>query len=289
MKAATLLYPSDYFDRTTVDEALKDEYKAASSTDSIETALFDINKFEESGELHITGANLDDCVSLIYRGWMMKPDAYRAFYEALVAKGFSPITTPEEYERMHMFPNAYASSELIRSSSPITYAIHGTEPDATEVNALFDSRFLMKDFVKSVKGTSFPKCFETPISQEDLDAAVSEFLGLRGDLFTEGIVLKEFRDLKGYDGITNEWRAFYLDGKLLSLDRNSLQPESCPAPPRDMAESFSSLQGRYYTVDFAEDKDGNWFVVETGDGQVSGLAESANPQAYFKALATALS
>jgi hypothetical protein len=33
----------------------------------------------------------------------------------------------------------------------------------------------------------------------------------------------------------------------------------------------------FYTIDFAEKIDGTWMVVETGDGQVSGLAPNQNP------------
>ena len=43
----------------------------------------------------------------------------------------------------------------------------------------------------------------------------------------------------------------------------------------------------YYTVDFAERADGTWIVVETGDGQVSGLAAAQDPVIYYQVLADA--
>ena len=54
---------------------------------------------------------------------------------------------------------------------------------------------MVKDYVKSVKGTRFPVSFRTPVSQERMDEIAKEFVRLRGDLFTAGIVCKEYVDL----------------------------------------------------------------------------------------------
>lgn len=49
-----------------------------------------------------------------------------------------------------------------------------------------------------------------------------------------------------------------------------------------------SWESLLYTVDFAERADGVWIVVETGDGQVSGLAAAQDPVIYYQVLADAL-
>lgn len=41
-------------------------------------------------------------------------------------------------------------------------------------------------------------------------------------------------------------------------------------------------------MDFAERADGAWIVVETGDGQVSGLTAAQDPVIYSQVLADAL-
>ena len=41
-------------------------------------------------------------------------------------------------------------------------------------------------------------------------------------------------------------------------------------------------------MDFAERADGTWIVVETGDGQVSGLAAAQDSVIYYQVLADAL-
>ena len=45
----------------------------------------------------------------IMRGWMMKPELYEKLYNMLIANNIELITTPAEYNQMHIFPNAYNS------------------------------------------------------------------------------------------------------------------------------------------------------------------------------------
>ena len=283
-KIANLLFPADYFDRKTPDGAMREEYEAATFEGRLDVSLFDLELFEQRGIVSLARPFLNPGLPLIYRGWMMKPREYELFHRALVGLGLRPITSPEAYAELHMFPLAYERHEALRSSSPSLLVFPGTVVDAGAVNERFE-RFMVKDYVKSVKGTSFPASVRTPISQGDLDALVAEFVRLRGGLFTEGIVLKEVVDLRRYGGATNEWRAFYLQGKLLNVCQNSNQHANTPAPPAGLVSSCGSLGSPYYTVDFAELRDGCWAVIETGDGQVSGLAAAQDPVIYYQVLA----
>ena len=130
---------------------------------------------------------------------------------------------------------------------------------------------MMKDYVKSVKGSDFPVYFDHTYTDEEMDRYAAEFIRLRDRLFVKGIVLKEFVDLKKTDHATNEYRAFYLYGKRITLSKNSNQKRDVPVPEA-FAGQLPRLNSNFYTVDFAELADGSWIVVETGDGQVSGLS-----------------
>ena len=283
-KVANLLFPADYFDKRSLDGAMRAEYEAAVAESRLDVSLFDLELFDERGRVSLARPFLDPELPLVYRGWMMKPGEYGSFHRALVGLGLRPITSPEAYAKFHMFPLAYERHEALRSSSPGLLVFSGARADAGMVNGRFE-RFMVKDYVKSVKGTSFPASVRTPISQGDLDTLVAEFVRLRGGLFTEGIVLKEVVDLRRYGGATNEWRAFHLQGRLLNVCRNSNQHASAPAPPAGLVSSCESLGSPYYTVDFAELASGCWVVVETGDGQVSGLAAAQDPVIYYQVLA----
>lgn len=251
--------------------------------------VFNFEEYIEGAPLRIYG----DASSLpklaIYRGWMMTPNQYGRFYSDLVSRGFDPLTNPLCYDRMHCFPSAYEMFEG-QTSRILTFpADEGRVTiDANLVNRTFN-RFMVKDYVKSVKGTSFPQYIDTPIEQEKIDALIDEFTSLRGSLFTGGIVLKEHVELKRYEGKTNEWRMFcFVKGMRLALAKNSGQPESCPKPPEEYLSTRNFVVCPFYTVDFAELEDGSWTIIEAGDGQVSGLAESDNPVRFYETMSRCL-
>ncbi len=145
-------------------------------------------------------------------------------------------------------------------------------------------RFMIKDFVKSVKGTEFPRFFDASVSQEEFDKWMAVFYKYRGDLLTGGICVKEFLDLKFYNNRPNEYRVFYANGEIVTISRNSGQHGYTPEPPKELIEKYRNLPGCYYTVDYAELADGSWKVMEAGDGSVSGLSENQNAEHYFRAL-----
>ena len=49
-----------------------------------------------------------------------------------------------------------------------------------------------------------------------------------------------------------------------------------------------SLNKKIVGLDFAEKEDGSWMIIETGDGQVSGLSEGQDPRAFYRALYQAM-
>ena len=160
--------------------------------------------------------------------------------------------------------------------------------DAEEVNRTF-ARFMVKDYVKSEKNTDFPSCIDTPITQSELDCLVEKFIRMRGDLLTDGIVLKEFVNLRRYEGRTNEWRVFYFwNWRKISLAPNSGQPADAPAPLEDYLRGQPSWACPFYTVDYAELEDGSWTIIETGDGQVSGLPDAVVPKDFYQRISNAL-
>lgn len=146
------------------------------------------------------------------------------------------------------------------------------------------TRFMVKDYVKSVKGTEFPKYFDQTITQADFNNWMEVFYKYRGDLLTGGICIKEYLDLKQYGNRTNEYRVFYINHKPVTISRNSGQIVTAPQPPAELIDRYKDLPSCYYTVDYAELSDGTWMIIEAGDGSVSGLSEGQNYEAFFRAL-----
>ncbi|NMD39015.1 MAG: ATP-grasp domain-containing protein [Christensenellaceae bacterium] len=220
-------------------------------------------------------------ITAIYRGWMMNPEQYLNFYNNLLEKNIRLITSPKQYSLMHIFPNIYPY--LVEDTTKImTFPLY-KDIDINTIKQNFD-KFIVKDFVKSVKGSSFPSFFDNTISQEKFNSDMETFYKFRGQLLTGGICIKEYLDLKKYNGVTNEYRAFYVKNTLISLSRNSLQDDNTPEPPKALVEKYSKLNSVFYTVDFAELENNEWKIIEAGDGSVSGLSDKQDYASFFKAL-----
>ncbi|MBB5185210.1 hypothetical protein HNQ43_001263 [Faecalicoccus acidiformans] len=138
--------------------------------------------------------------------------------------------------------------------------------------------------MKSVKDSRFPKYFDASFDQNQFDRYMKEFYQYRGNLLTGGICIKEYVDLKKYENHTNEVRVFYFDQNIISVCQNSDQPENAPMPPVELIQKYQFLDSRFYTIDYAELKDGSWIIIETGDGSVSGIPPKQDLEEFYKSL-----
>ncbi|MDE5584290.1 MAG: ATP-grasp domain-containing protein [Ruminococcus sp.] len=275
-----ILFPSGYFSIKEVDEDLQKEYNAVKETGLFDIIIFGYDKWFSENKLILNRVPTSPC-NAVMRGWMMKPEQYTAFYEKLNSHNIRLITTPEEYTLMHIFPNIYNVFGNDTARMKI-FPLH-EQIDLESVKKFF-GRFMVKDFVKSVKNTKFPHFFDSSVTQEKFNEYMKIFYKYRGDLLTGGICIKEFLDLKYYNEKTNEYRVFYINNKIASVSRNSGQAQYTNQPPAELIEKYSNLPSRYYTVDYAELSDGTWKVIEAGDGSVSGLSENQNIYSYFRTL-----
>ncbi len=275
-----ILFPSSYFNVSKVDEDLQDEYDAVKETGLFDIILFGYDKWFEEDQLVIKDIPQVERTA-VYRGYMMNPEKYERFYQCLLENNIRLITTPKEYELMHIFPNVY---ELLKQDTAKMeiYPLY-TQINIDSIKHTF-GRFMVKDFVKSVKGTEFPKYFDKDITQEEFDQWMEVFYKYRGNLLTGGICIKEYLNLKHYGDHTNEYRVFYINNNIATITRNSGQPINALLPPQQLLEKYSHLESGYYTVDYAELEAGSWKIIEAGDGQVSGLAEHQDYEQYFKVL-----
>ena len=285
-RLSIVLFPSDYFNPSVVDGDYENEYRAVLEQPDLIPLIFSYEGWFQQGKLVISEDLPKLGTKAVYRGWMMQPEKYTRFYKALQEKNILLITGPEEYERLHVFPNTYPYVKE-DSARILCFKLH--EPiQITSVLKEFP-RFMVKDFVKSVKGSYFPRFFDNSFSQKDFEHWMEVFYKYRGDLLTGGICIKEYLNLKKYDGKTNEYRAFYANNEMISFEPNSGQGTFTPAPLAQMLKRYQSVKSPFYTVDYAELADGSWKVVETGDGSVSGLSDRQDARAFYRSLYLAFS
>ena len=253
-----------------MDEDLAEEYRAARLAGGFETVVFDYQAWFREQQLRLSYVPERE-ITAVYRGWMMKPEQYAVFYRELLSQKIRLLTTPEMYEKLHLFPRVYP--ELL--------------PDtAIDVRACLKvfSRFLVKDYVKSVKGSEFPAYFDENCSQEAFNVWMELFYRYRGDLLTGGICIKEFLDLKRYEGRINEYRVFYVNHEPICISRNSGQEGKVAEPPTELVQRYRKLGSVFYTLDYAELYDGSFTILESGDGSVSGLASGEDAASFYHSL-----
>ncbi len=280
MEVNTILFPSSFFDGRKVDEDLQSEYEAVLNTGLWNTIFFNYDKWFNEGRL-VLSKKPSNRISAVYRGWMMKADQYQRFYDALLRDRIELITKPREYEFFHYFPNVYQS---VKEDTPriITVPL-ASQYQIKDIQNQF-GRFMVKDYVKSVKGTDFPKFFTKETTEEEYQKAMELFYKYRGELISGGLCFKEYVDLKAYGDKTNEYRVFYVSNEVVAISRNSLQPNYTPEPPLELINKYKDLPSIFYTLDYAELADGSWKILEAGDGSVSGPSEGQNLESFYRAI-----
>ena len=276
----TILFPSSLGDEKIIEKDLQNEYEAALDTGLWDVVFFSYNKWFHDGVLALS-KEISSPVTAIYRGWMMKEEQYASFYRKLQEKGITLVTDPAAYRYFHYFPNVY---EAVQADTPKMLAIpFGTEYSLTDLQRQFD-RFMVKDYVKSVKGTDFPACFTKKTTEEAFCNAMKNFYKYRGERLSGGLCFKEYVDLARYGETTNEYRVFYIGNEIASVARNSLQGNFTPQPPENLLEKYRLLPSPFYTLDYAELADGSWKILEAGDGGVSGPSEGQNLYAFYRVM-----
>ncbi|MDD3222555.1 MAG: hypothetical protein EOM34_09335 [Clostridia bacterium] len=283
--ALAIIFPSSYFDISKIDKDLKAEYVAVRETGLYDTFLFGYDQWFNDSKL-VMPVMPEKLTTAVYRGWMMKPEKYKLFYHYLLNRKIRLITSPEEYEKFHIFPNIYEAVADDTAKMICFPCGKDKEHPRIKIKGVKETfnRFMVKDYVKSVKGTEFPKYFGKDITQKEFDKWMEIFYKYRGDLFTGGVCIKEYLDLKKYSGKTNEYRVFYVKNEPLSVSRNSNQVGYTKELPKELIDKYKDLPSVFYTIDYAELEDGSWKVIEAGDGSVSGLSPKQDEKKFYRAL-----
>ncbi|WP_197034514.1 hypothetical protein [Streptobacillus canis] len=172
--------------------------------------LFSQSKFFDEGIVKFNKKAKKEWVQMLYRGWMLSEEQYIRLYDALniYFDGYSlQVNNPQDYKKMHFFPNVY--EEIKKHTPKMLVYKKDKQIDIDYVNCIFD-RYMVKDYVKSVKETEFPKYFTKKTTQKEFDESMNIFYKYRGPLFTGGICIKEFVDLEEI-----ELRVFYFGNTLI--------------------------------------------------------------------------
>ncbi|HWZ93546.1 MAG TPA: ATP-grasp domain-containing protein [Polyangiaceae bacterium] len=295
-----VLFPSQPFSPREIDADFEVEQLAAREA-GLATALVDHTRIVEGAAAAAVARVPNDERVALYRGWMLKPDQYEAMHSALAARGTSLINSPQEYRTCHYLPESYSWIEG-RTPRSVWIPVVG-DVDFERVKAVLapfgDRAIVVKDYVKSQKHYWADACFiprATDLSA--VERVVRRFLDLQGDDLNEGLVFREFLPLqivgthpKSGMPLAAEFRIFWLDGEPISSHRywGELTTFDRPLPFDEIRPVAARIPSRYFTMDVAFLDDGDWTIVELGDGQVAGLPSPDLAPEFFKRIAATYS
>jgi len=278
-----------------VDYMYADEYESAKAQ-QIPISLISFEEIKKGNfESAIKRIKISERkVKGIYRGWMLKPKQYQKLYDGLLQKNIELTNSPAQYKFCHYLPESY---ELIKGFTPkTTFKSLNSEFNINEfekeIGVFGNKPIVVKDYVKSQKHY-WNEAFYIPDASntEQVNSIVNKFIELQDEDFNEGLVFREFVELEKLTihsesgmPLTKEFRVFVMNKKVMSTYKYWDEGDYKDAKP--LLERFKNviqeIDSNIFTMDIAKEKDGDWIIVELGDGQVAGLPKNADIDEFYK-------
>jgi hypothetical protein len=292
-----LFCDNPFENKPSVDTDYEAEYVSAKQN-GFATQLFSYEGLtkDKDAEFAIRRIKHSDALQkIIYRGWMLKPNQYASLYNALLTKNYELINSPTEYQNCHYLPDSY---KFINGHTPktiwLTVANQQVDYDRVfnNIAPFGNSPLIIKDFVKSQKHYWATACFIPLATDKDMVKSIIEkFVELQNTDLNEGLVIREFIELndltihsKSGMPLKQEYRLFFLNGQLLSCYNYWEEGEysADEHPPLDIFKDIAkSIESNFFSMDIAKTKNGEWIIIELGDGQVSGLPDKVDRLEFY--------
>lgn len=291
------IYPSFPLNNKIVDPDYQNEYESALRNGS-QIYLISIEDLID-GNVSKAIKNVSNQSSnhnAIFRGWMLNPEIYSNLYNELKSKNILLINNPSEYIFCHYFPNSYnvikektAKSIFFDFNNDLDYELL-----ISKLSIFNGKPILVKDFVKSQKHKWNDACFIKSSSDlEEVKRVTDNFIKLQGSSLNKGLVFREFLELefigehsKSKMPLTKEYRLFFFKGELIGKynywDEGKYISDDFSID--EFSQIVKSIKSNFFTMDIAKTINGDWKIIEIGDGQVSGLPDNADIELFYKGI-----
>jgi hypothetical protein len=241
----SFIFPSDPFELKKCEEDYIEEYNELKSR-GYKVHLINV---DDIGKVMPV---IEEEQQFVYRGWMLKSEGYEALDKAL--NGQLLINT-QQYIASHHLPQWYDSIKQLTIESIIT----NEENVKTDFLQLGWTQAFIKDYVKSLK-TGKGSIVD---GVDDIERAIKDMKQYRGYI-EGGIVLREVKQLDE----RSEKRFFIINNEIYSNEQ-TIEPAIYDL----LEEVVSKHDAIFYSVDVVKDKNDKLYLIEIGDGQVSGLVD----------------
>lgn len=300
-----IIYCCDFFNKKSVDMDYLREYEIAKKL-GFNIILIDIDDLSY-GKLTITKKEINTLTEKsIYRGWMLSPQQYETLYKKLLEENYYLINNPQEYKHCHYFIENYNKIENTTPHSEWLRQEDLTPENIINILGKFGEKpIIIKDYVKSRKH-EWNEAFFIPNAQDTESAlkVINTFIERQGEGLSGGIVLRKFEKLKFLTNHSKsnmpldiEFRIFFFEGKPLQIqyywDERATESSlfinegyyNMPLPNIDKFINIAkTIQSNFFTMDIAQKENGEWIIIELGDGQVSGLSDKVNILEFYNGL-----
>jgi len=290
-----VLFCDSGFSPKEVDYMYADEYESAKAN-QLPISLI---SFEEIKKGNIESAikrvrASEGKMEGVYRGWMLKPNQYQELYDGLLQKNIELTNSPTQYRFCHYLPENY---EVIKDYTPKStfksldgdFNINEFE---NEISVFENKPIVIKDYVKSQKHYWKEACYIPDASnKKQVNSIVTKFIELQDVDFNEGLVFREFVDLEELTNhsasgmpLTKEFRVFIRNKKIITTYKYWDEGDYKDVEPilDRFVDVIPKINSEFFTMDIAKKKDGEWIIVELGDGQVAGLPNNADKDEFYK-------
>lgn len=233
-----------------------------------------------------------DGTPLLYRGWILKEEEYEPLHEALLDRGYAPVTSPSEYAEALYLPNYFPKIADLTAPARWTW---GTDLDEAweTARSLGPGPYFLKDHVKSAK-EHWRHCSWIPenCDRETFDRTCQNFIDYQDDRFERGLVFRPILPIRRLPGespgypLHDEHRLFFFHGELLVAGPYHDADTQLPDYER-FAHLGSRIDAPFFTADVAQLQSGEWTLIELNDGGASGIPPLIDPRDLYRALSLA--
>lgn len=295
----TIFFCADPLEPTKPDRAFAAEVEAATNA-GLSWQIVNFERLTRDRNVALAVRRVDAATApalAVYRGWMLRPEDYQALTDALQKRNWLLINSPDSYQHCHLLPSSY---DRIEAHTPRTIWLplpHCLDENRVResLQTFGDKPIIVKDYVKSRKHEWHEACF-IPDASDGVAAlrVVARFFELQGEDLVGGLVLREWVELKtigahGQSGmpLAREFRLFFLNHRLLAHSNYWTQGDySGDEPPLALFQNVAhEVRSRFFSMDVAQKADGEWIVIELGDGQVAGLPDESEAREFYGKLA----
>ena len=293
-----ILFCEDPLQKNKVDTDFAAEHIAAKEN-GFETLMFSYDDLVSDDSMHLATRRIGKANALtnvVYRGWMLTLAQYAALHNDLLSKNYRLINSPAEYRNCHYLPD---SLQFIDQRTPRT-VFEKLDNDKSierliDKATVFGSKPVMiKDYVKSEKHNWEDACFVADASDtKRLRQSINNLVWLRDKYLNEGIVIREFMELKNLAihsksgmPLAEEYRLFFCNKKFVGLYEYWEEGEYKTDKPgtQEFEEIAAGVASNFFSMDIARTREGEFIIIELGDGQVSGLPDALNGNEFYAAL-----